>query len=164
MRLPKVIATCHYVRHSGDAGFTPLDADSADMRARKAAVLLCERELLYTMDFDVHVDNPMMPYTELYKRLCDTGIVPDVDKQKFAQIGINFISDSMRTNICLQHEAKKIASACTFLTVVYTGKLPPKTDKVMLNKLFAILDISERSLNCKSRVPPFSPLFELIEW
>ena len=63
------------------------------------------------------------------------------------QQGLNFIFDSLRTSLCLQHDVKKIASACAFLTVVFLRKMPQKTDKDKLAKLFGILSISERSLN-----------------
>ncbi|KAH8075901.1 hypothetical protein JL720_10351 [Aureococcus anophagefferens] len=42
---------------------------------------------------------------------------------------------------------QKIASAMAFITIIYMRKLPPKSDKARLNRMFATLSISERSLN-----------------
>jgi len=148
-RLAKVISTCHKVRYAADAQKKELDPNSPAFALKKAAVLLCERELLYTIEFDVQVDNPIMPFIDLVKRFSEARVIDDADKQNFSQIAMNFIGDSMRTNLCLQHDTKKIASACVFLTFVYLRKLPPKSDKARLHSLFGILSISERSLNCE---------------
>jgi len=51
---------------------------------------------------------------------------------------------SLRTSLCLQFEAWKIANGCAFLTVVAMRLEPPDKDK--RRRLYEILNLSERSL------------------
>ena len=76
---------------------------------------------------------------------CWAGDVLTEDlKQPFSQVGINFISDSYRTALCLEFPPQKIAAACAFLTVVFLRALPD--DRPRTAALYGALAISERSL------------------
>ncbi|KAH8098061.1 hypothetical protein JL720_983 [Aureococcus anophagefferens] len=95
----------------------------------------------------VEVENPMLHFIERVKQLKACKALDEADEQQFSQLGINFIGDSYRTSLCLQQAPQKIASAMAFITIIYMRKLPPKSDKARLNRMFATLSISERSLN-----------------
>ena len=89
----------------------------------------------------------MLHFIERVKQLKACKALDEADEQQFSQLGINFIGDSYRTSLCLQQAPQKIASAMAFITIIYMRKLPPKSDKARLNRMFATLSISERSLN-----------------
>jgi hypothetical protein len=95
----------------------------------------------------VEVENPMLHFIERVKQLKACKALDEADEQQFSQLGINFIGDSYRTSLCLRQAPQKIASAMAFITIIYMRKLPPKSDKARLNRMFATLSISERSLN-----------------
>ncbi|KAH8073467.1 hypothetical protein JL721_2765 [Aureococcus anophagefferens] len=143
-RLGKLVATCGAVRHPKAP---PLDQQSEAFAATKHEVLVKERALLYAIGFDVEVENPMLHFIERVKQLKACKALDEADEQQFSQLGINFIGDSYRTSLCLQQAPQKIASAMAFITIIYMRKLPPKSDKARLNRMFATLSISERSLN-----------------
>ena len=142
-KLHKIVTTSHAVR-TGDTSFVPTSKGFSDV---KQQVLTCERAVLYTIDFDVDVTlmSPISPFSEILARLLRANIVPAEKKQSFGSTGIKFISDSLRTNLCLQFEPKKIASACALLAVVFL-RLYPHDNKDLINALFKILNISERTI------------------
>ena len=140
-RLGKIVQTCEGVRWPKRP---PLDVESAEFLETKHEVLVKERAVLYAIGFDVNVENPILHYAFLVKQLKACGALAEADEQQFSQLGINFVGDSYRTNLCLQQPPQKIASACAFLTVIFMRKLP--ADKSKLNRMFATLSISERSL------------------
>ena len=62
----------------------------------------------YAIGFDVIVENPLLYFIHLVRRLHEGGVITGPQQQQFSQIGINFIGDSYRTSLCLQHEPQKV--------------------------------------------------------
>lgn len=85
-----------------------------------------------------------MTFIDLVNKLVEDGVLAEAQKQAFGQNGINFISDSYRTAVSLEHAPQKIAAACAFLTVVLLRALP--SDCGLSAALYGALAISERSL------------------
>ena len=136
-KLYKIVTAAYSVRKEKCAQGTK---DFDDMKKK---ILSCERAVLFTIDFDVDVTamSPVSPFSDLLTKVLKAGIVPSKKQQKFGQAGVKFISDSLRTNLCLQFDPKDIAAGCALLAIVFL-KLYPK-DAVIL---FKILSISERKV------------------
>ena len=90
------------------------------------------------------VENPLLAFIDLVNKLRAGDVLTEDLKQPFSQVGINFISDSYRTALCLEFPPQKIAAACAFLTVVFL-RAPPD-DRPRTAALYGALAISERSL------------------
>ncbi len=90
------------------------------------------------------VENPLLAFIDLVNKLRAGDVLTEDLKQPFSQVGINFISDSYRTALCLEFPPQKIAAACAFLTVVFLRALPD--DRPRTAALYGALAISERSL------------------
>ncbi len=90
------------------------------------------------------VENPLLAFIDLVNKLRAGDVLSEDLKQPFSQVGINFISDSYRTALCLEFPPQKIAAACAFLTVVFLRALPD--DRPRTAALYGALAISERSL------------------
>mmetsp|Transcript_32977 Transcript_32977/g.105225 ORF Transcript_32977/g.105225 Transcript_32977/m.105225 type:complete len:333 (-) Transcript_32977:165-1163(-) len=148
-KLHKIVTTARAVRGKDEGGGqqqAPFVAGSAGFEEAKNEVLSCERAVLYTIGYDVDVTamSPISPFSDILARLLKAGVVPPAKEQSFGQSGIKFISDSLRTNLCLQFEPKKIASGCALLAVVFLRLYPG--DKDTINALFKVLSISERTI------------------
>ena len=50
----------------------------------------------------------MLHFIERVKQLKACKALDEADEQQFSQLGINFIGDSYRTSLCLQHEPQKV--------------------------------------------------------
>ena len=90
------------------------------------------------------VENPLLAFIDLVNKLRAGDVLSEDLKQPFSQVGINFISDSYRTALCLEFPPQKIAAACAFLTVVFLRALPD--DRPRTAALYGALAISERNL------------------
>ena len=60
------------------------------------------------------VENPLLAFIDLVNKLRAGDVLSEDLKQPFSQVGINFISDSYRTALCLGVPAAEIAAACAF--------------------------------------------------
>uniref|UniRef100_A0A7S3NIZ9 Cyclin N-terminal domain-containing protein n=1 Tax=Aureoumbra lagunensis TaxID=44058 RepID=A0A7S3NIZ9_9STRA len=145
----KVITACHSVRNAGQAG-ERIDINSEEYTKEKNAVLEAERIILYTINYELDSTpiNPTLIFKNILSKLIETRII-DENNKSFMNNGVNIMWASLRTNLPLQFEPKKIASACAFLTTIYS-KLMPK-DKTKLNIFFKIIDTSERTLKAISQ-------------
>ena len=77
----------------------------------KETVMIMERILLQTINFDLQVEHPYKHLLDYAKNLtCDRD-----DAQKLVQMAWTFINDSLCTTICLQWEPEVVAIAVTFL-------------------------------------------------
>mmetsp|Transcript_21374 Transcript_21374/g.32776 ORF Transcript_21374/g.32776 Transcript_21374/m.32776 type:complete len:319 (+) Transcript_21374:151-1107(+) len=148
-KLYKVITACHSVRNAGQAG-ERIDINSEEYTKEKNAVLEAERIILYTINYELDSTpiNPTLIFKNILSKLIETRII-DENNKSFMNNGVNIMWASLRTNLPLQFEPKKIASACAFLTTIYS-KLMPK-DKTKLNIFFKIIDTSERTLKAISQ-------------
>lgn len=79
----------------------------------KETVMIMERILLQTINFDLQVDHPYRHLINYFKNLKDLH-----DKEEmhiFAQTAWNLANDSLCTTVCLQWEPEIIAIAAMFL-------------------------------------------------
>ena len=89
------------------------------------------------------VENPLLAFIDLVNKLRAGDVLTEDLKQPFSQVGINFISDSYRTALCLEFPPQKIAAACAFLTVVFLRALPD--DRPRTAALYGGDEIKERA-------------------
>jgi hypothetical protein len=95
----------------------------------KETVMIMERILLQTINFDLQVDHP-------YRHLLNYAKHLNADRdemQELVQTAWTFINDSLCTTICLQWEPEVVAIAVLYLA----GKLTQKTKKTKLGQEIA---------------------------
>jgi cyclin T len=97
----------------------PLEASAVEYESLRVRILKCERILLQTLNFDLCVDHPYRFLIDTVKSLNVVGIIEEKKKKDFAQRAVNFLNDSLRTNLCLRFPPQKIASACIYMSGAY---------------------------------------------
>ena len=107
-KLKDVILECYKVQHNT---VQPPDPDSHDLHKLKEQVLVCERELLRVLGFDLSVEHAYRPLLAYIKSISGT--------RDLAQIAWNFINDSLRTTICLQYAPRCLAAAAAMMASNY---------------------------------------------
>jgi len=103
-KLKDVIEVTYTIRYKGKE---PPKVDSPEFNQLKEQILTHELIVLRTIAFDLTVEHP-------YKYLLSyvKGIQGN---RSLAQVAWNFVNDSLRTTLCLQHKPQLIASAAIFL-------------------------------------------------
>lgn len=89
----------------------PPDPDSQELWKLKEQILVCERELLRVLGFDLSVEHAYRPLLAYIKSISGT--------RDLAQIAWNFINDSLRTTICLQYAPRCLAAATVLMASNY---------------------------------------------
>ncbi|KAJ7543981.1 hypothetical protein O6H91_09G060800 [Diphasiastrum complanatum] len=91
---------------------------------QKELVLLGERLLLTTLEFDMNIHHPYKPLVTAIKRF-------KVAQNALAQVAWNFVNDGLRTSLCLQFKPHHIAAGAIFLATKFLKvKLPSAGDNV----------------------------------
>ena len=54
------------------------------------------------------VENPLLAFIDLVNKLRAGDVLSEDLKQRFSQVGINFISDSYRTALCLESDLSHV--------------------------------------------------------
>jgi cyclin T len=109
-KLKDVITETYKVQHST---VQPPDPDSQELWKLKEQILICERELLRVLGFDLSVEHAYRPLLAYIKSISGT--------RDLAQIAWNFINDSLRTTICLQYAPRCLAAATVLMASDYLG-------------------------------------------
>ena len=108
-KLSMVAQVYHVTRNKGAR---PLDQKGEEFQKLKEQILIAERVLLHTIAFDLDIDHPHPHIVQLVTRVR----VSDKAKNKeLVQSAWHFVNDSLRTNLCLQHEPRDIACAAVYL-------------------------------------------------
>ena len=107
-KLKDVIIECYKVQHST---VQPPDPESQELWRLKEQILICERELLRVLGFDLSVEHAYRPLLAYIKSISGT--------RDLAQIAWNFINDSLRTTICLQYAPRCLAAATVMMASNY---------------------------------------------
>ena len=89
---------------------------------QRERINICERVLLYTINFDLVVTHP-------YVYIIDKAKAIQAEKD-VAQFAWNFCNDSLSTRLCLQYSPDNIAAACVYLA--FRGLKTGKTGKTKL--------------------------------
>ncbi len=110
-----------------DTSRQKLDIDTAEYDGLRFLILKCERILLHTMSFDLCVEHPYKPLIDTVKGIHSGGMIQDnTVRKELAQKAVSFLNDSMRTRLCLEFSAPKIASACIYLAAAFLDlQIPP---------------------------------------
>ncbi|MEW5299943.1 MAG: hypothetical protein WDW38_002765 [Sanguina aurantia] len=93
--------------------------DPAHMDVLKDETLQAERAVLYTLGFDLNITHP---YKHILTKLKELGLLETSTNQltqaqrNFIQNAWNFVNDSHRSLICLQHPPEHIACAALYLS------------------------------------------------
>mmetsp|Transcript_22777 Transcript_22777/g.49896 ORF Transcript_22777/g.49896 Transcript_22777/m.49896 type:complete len:270 (-) Transcript_22777:729-1538(-) len=95
-------------------------------------VLLAERALLYTLNFDLNVDHPFAHFMKVVQKL---GLS---NEKSFLQLTTNMLNDSLSTTLSLQYDAAVIAHAATHKMASMCKVHLPLPDGLNLCDLFGI--------------------------
>jgi len=106
-KLRDVIVETYKVQHST---VQPPESDQELWRL-KEQVLICERELLRVLGFDLSVEHAYRPLLAYVKSISGP--------RDLAQIAWNFINDSLRTTVCLQYAPRCLAAASAWMASSY---------------------------------------------
>ena len=107
-KLKDVIIEAYKVQHQT---VQPPDPDSQELWKLKEQILICERELLRVLGFDLSVEHAYRPLLAYIKSISGT--------RDLAQIAWNFINDSLRTTISLQYAPRCLAAATVMMASNY---------------------------------------------
>lgn len=110
-KIKDVVIEAYKAQHSKPNGPDP---ESKEFWELKEQILVCERILLQTLDFDLTVEHayrPLLAYVKSIKGSRD-----------LAQVAWNFINDSLRTTIALQYPPRCVAAAAVFLASKHLSK------------------------------------------
>jgi hypothetical protein len=88
-------------------------------------VLVSERILLNTLGFELNVAHPLLVCGTKLKDL--RGYATDENNKAIYQSAVNFINDSYRSTLCLQHSFIEIGMSLLFLATVQVGVKPVST-------------------------------------
>lgn len=104
-----------------------MDTKSDEYIQQKERILLLERVVLHTINFDLSIEHPDKYVIDTvfkmgkgrqieYEPSAETN---GKDRSKLQHVlmqnSINFVTDSMCTHLCLKYAAKDIAMACIYL-------------------------------------------------
>ncbi|GFR51507.1 hypothetical protein Agub_g13922, partial [Astrephomene gubernaculifera] len=115
-QLRNVIIEVERVRHAKNlAALRALD-DPVHLERVKEEVLQAERAVLYTLGFDLNIGHP---YNDLIHWLNREQLLTDLPNESpykpLVQNSWNLVNDSLRTTLCLQFPASKIAWAALWM-------------------------------------------------
>eukprot|EP00798_Chlamydomonas_sp_ICE-L_P026596 gene26596-18378_t len=106
-----------------------LNTDSSFLDPHMESLMLAERALLYTLDFELNVEHP---FNVIIRGLQKLGMLQKDSKDskdsvgsKLSQLAVNFCNDSLGTTLLLEYSADKVAHAAIFKAASMTNtKLP----------------------------------------
>ncbi|MCL7033135.1 hypothetical protein MKW94_006947, partial [Papaver nudicaule] len=103
---------------------------------QKELILLGERVVLATLDFDFNLFHPYKPLVEAIKKF-------KVAQNALAQVAWNFVNDGLRTSLFLQFKCHHIAAGAIFLAAKFLKvKLPSDGEKLWWQEF----DVTPRQL------------------
>ncbi|XP_044468831.1 cyclin-T1-3-like [Mangifera indica] len=121
---------------------------------QKELILLGERLLLSTLDFDLHALHPYKPLVEAIKKF-------KVAQNALAQVAWNFVNDGLRTSLCLQFRPHHVAAGAIFLAAKFLKvKLPSDGERMWWQEFevtpHQLEEVSNQMLELyeQNRVPP----------
>ena len=109
--MPNLLFTLRSLSRNLPPLLQPPDPDSQELWRLKEQILICERELLRVLGFDLSVEHAYRPLLAYIKSISGT--------RDLAQIAWNFINDSLRTTICLQYAPRCLAAATVLMASNY---------------------------------------------
>jgi hypothetical protein len=124
------------------------------MESLKEQVLMAERAVLYTLDFNLHIEHPHATILSELGKLDIMDPISNQDYRNIPQMAWNFINDSFRTIISLQYEPRTLAISAIYLaneinkSAVGKGieQLIQEKSKVQSNDFFSYFGISAEEI------------------
>lgn len=146
MKLKDIVSTYNILKRS-----SPTEAELKEMHKQ---ILICERLLLCTLNFNLNI---VLPYQTCIDKIKEyknylAGVTRD-DREQMLQTCINFINDSYRTTLCLKYSSAQIAMGAFYLTTLKMNISPNNNvvkskDTMETETWFDVLvqDIDEKDL------------------
>jgi len=158
-KLKHVVEICYRNIYKNNKPLNPNPQKESDEYLQfREQVLHHEFLLLQTLGFDLNVEHP-------YKTLLVWIKYLKADKE-LAQIAWNFVNDSLRTTVCLQHSPAVIACACIYLAAKYKKSILGEVKNWWTNlsaTLDQLQDISDQILDLYEHSPEMETLKKSIE-
>ncbi|KAK4799750.1 hypothetical protein SAY86_025115 [Trapa natans] len=122
--LKDVILVSYEIIHKKDPAAAQRIKQKEVYEQQKELILLGERVVLATLNFDLNIYHPYKPLVEAIKKF-------KVAQNTLAQVAWNFVNDGLRTSLCLQFKPHHIAAGAIFLAAKFLKvKLPSDGEKV----------------------------------
>ncbi|XBH55161.1 hypothetical protein VPH35_077301 [Triticum aestivum] len=122
--LKDVILISYEIIHKKDPGAVARIKQKEVYEQQKKLLLIGERAVLITLDFDFNVHHPYKPLVEAIKKL-------KIAQKELAQVAWSFVNDGLCTSLCLQFKPQHIAAGAIFLAAKFLKvKLPADGEKV----------------------------------
>ncbi|KAM3311960.1 hypothetical protein ACQJBY_032138 [Aegilops geniculata] len=122
--LKDVILISYEIIHKKDPGAVARIKQKEVYEQQKKLLLIGERAVLVTLDFDFNVHHPYKPLVEAIKKL-------KIAQKELAQVAWSFVNDGLCTSLCLQFKPQHIAAGAIFLAAKFLKvKLPADGEKV----------------------------------
>eukprot|EP00761_Pharyngomonas_kirbyi_P010581 gb/GECH01010601.1/.p1 GENE.gb/GECH01010601.1/~~gb/GECH01010601.1/.p1 ORF type:complete len:191 (+),score=31.59 gb/GECH01010601.1/:1-573(+) len=103
--------------------------------------LVCmERVIMYTLGFSFKVEHPYKHLIEIHRSL--SAYIPKEKIRQVLQYGWNFVNDSYRTKLCLQHIPRDIAAAAFYMALKALRVAMPDLYKKMETSKETVSEIS----------------------
>jgi len=118
-KLKDVIIASHKTQHTllrSTEPFHRLKLDSPVYENLRDKVIIYERCLMQTMNFDFTITHPY-PFLNQYLQI--VSHVPAENKGTVVQAAWNFANDSYETSLCLHYKPQAIASSCLYLSLKF---------------------------------------------
>lgn len=120
-KLNLVITTSYQILVAMQNNATPLKEGTPKFKELREKILAMERVLLQIIAFDMHMEHPYKYLMKYRQRIPGT---PESIRQ-LVQIAWNFVNDSLRTTLALQHDAKTTAVAALYLAFKFLKMQAP---------------------------------------
>lgn len=135
-KLKHVVEICYHNIYKNNKPLNPVPGKESDEYLQfREQVLHHEFLLLQTLGFDLNVEHPyktLLVWIKflkgklkffLFSKNKNTDYISIISlnlaDKELAQIAWNFVNDSLRTTVCLQHPPSVIACACIYLAAKY---------------------------------------------
>ena len=139
-KLRSVLCACHRARFGRS-----LDDRSPDFEKWKESVLLCERVLLHTINFELRISHPFEKFISKAKLLFRAA--PRLDQSRpmqraILQTGMNLLNDALMTGVTIHSQSDALAAAALYVAALqagHGGALAPA-------RWLQVLQVGERAL------------------
>jgi len=121
-KIKAVVIEAYKAQHRKQVGPEPASQEFWELMEQ---ILVCERILLQTLNFDLTVEHAYSPMVAYVKSIKGT--------RDLAQVAWNFINDSLRTTIALHYTPQHVAASAVYLASQHLGVAVPTKDQIYLH-------------------------------
>ncbi|CAM0874540.1 unnamed protein product [Alopecurus aequalis] len=135
--LKDVILISYEIIHKKDPAAIAQIKQKEVYEKQKELLLIGERVVLVTLDFDLNVHHPYKPLVQAIEKF------NKVAQKALAQAAWSFVNDGLRTSLCLQFKPQHIAAGAIYLATKFLKvKLPADGENFWLQQF----DVTPRQL------------------